>query len=93
MVIGVLTVEIFLGESFSLKDKRQVVKSVIDRLKSRYNISVAEVEKQDDMRRAVIGIACLSNSGEHVNSQLDHVIDFLESDGRFAIEHIQKELL
>ncbi|WP_148868072.1 DUF503 domain-containing protein [Thermosediminibacter litoriperuensis] len=92
MVVGVMTVEIFLGDAFSLKEKRQVVKSIIERLKSRFNVSVAEVEKQDDKRWAVIGLACVSNSGEHVNRQLDHILDFMENDGRFSVEGIDREI-
>jgi len=87
-----MTVEIFLGDAFSLKEKRQVVKSIIERLKNRYNISVAEVGKQNDRRWAVIGMACVSNSGEHVDQQLDHILDFMDKDGRFSVEEVDREL-
>ncbi|HHY04158.1 MAG TPA: DUF503 domain-containing protein [Thermoanaerobacterales bacterium] len=93
MIVGLLTVEIFLGDIFSLKEKRQVVKSIIERLKNRYNVSIAEVEKMDDKRRAVIGMACVSNSSKHVNKQLDNILNFMEIDGRFFIEDIYKEML
>ena len=46
MVVGLLTVEIFLGDIFSLKEKRQIVKSIIHRIKNRYNVSIAEVESR-----------------------------------------------
>jgi len=88
-----LTVEIFLGDIFSLKEKRQIVKSIIHRIKNRYNVSIAEVEKQDVKRWAVIGMACVSNSNQLVDRQLDLILDFLEADGRFAIEEIYKEIL
>ncbi|HHV19366.1 MAG TPA: DUF503 domain-containing protein [Thermoanaerobacterales bacterium] len=93
MVVGLLTVEIFLGDIFSLKEKRQIVKSIIHRIKNRYNVSIAEVEKQDVKRWAVIGMACVSNSNQLVDRQLDLILDFLEADGRFAIEEIYKEIL
>jgi uncharacterized protein YlxP (DUF503 family) len=93
MVVGILTVEMSLGDIFSLKEKRQIVKSVIERIKNRYNVSIAEVEKQDVKRWAVIGMACVSNSSRLVDRQLDLILDFLEADGRFAIEHIRKEIL
>lgn len=92
MIIGTLTVEIFLGDIFSLKEKRQIVKSVIDKLKNRFNVSVAEIDRQDDKRWAIIGLACISNSTKIVHQQLDHIIDFLEADGRFAVEDILKEV-
>ncbi|MDN5302961.1 MAG: uncharacterized protein PWQ60_2475 [Thermoanaerobacteraceae bacterium] len=93
MIIGTMIVEISLGDTFSLKDKRQIVKSIIERLKNRYNISIAEVDRQDDIRRAVIGMACLSTTGEHAGRQLDHVLSFMENDGRFTVEKVEKEIL
>ncbi|NLZ54168.1 MAG: DUF503 domain-containing protein [Thermoanaerobacteraceae bacterium] len=92
MVVGILTVELSLGDIFSLKEKRQIVKSVIDRIKNRYNVSIAEVDKQDVKRRAVIGMACVSNSSKLVDRQLDLILDFLEADGRFSVEEIYKEI-
>lgn len=93
MIIGTLTVVLFLGDIFTLKEKRRIVKSIIDKLKNRYNISIAEVGKQDDKRRAIIGMACVSNSSKIIDRQLAHIINFLESDGRFAVEDILKEML
>ncbi|SHM71280.1 hypothetical protein SAMN05660826_01738 [Caldanaerovirga acetigignens] len=92
MVVGIMTVEIFLGDAFSLKEKRQVVKSVIERLKTRFNVSVAEVGKQNDLQWAVIGMACVSNSTEHVESQMDHILNFMNGDGRFSVEEIEREV-
>lgn len=92
MIIGTITVEIHLGDIFSLKEKRQVVRSVVERVRRRFNVSVAEVERQDDHRWAVLGIACVANSTRHVNRELDSIIDFLEKDGRFSVEGIHKEV-
>lgn len=93
MIVGLLSVEISLTDSFSLKDKRQVVKSIIQKIKNRYNVSIAEIDMLDNKRRAVIGMSCVSNSTDHVNQQLDRILNFMESDGRFAIENISKEIL
>nr|PZN02219.1 MAG: DUF503 domain-containing protein [Bacillota bacterium] len=92
MVVGIMTVEIFLGDAFTLKEKRQVVKSVIERVKNRFNASVAEVGKLNDLQWAVIGISCVSNSAEHVESQLDHILNFMNDDGRFSVENIEREV-
>ncbi|HKM39033.1 MAG TPA: DUF503 domain-containing protein [bacterium] len=92
MIVGTLVVEIHLGAVFSLKEKRQVVRSVIDRIKQRFNVSVAEIGQQEEHRWAVIGIACLANATNHVDRQLDHVLDFLEKDGRFSLAQIEKEI-
>lgn len=88
-----MTVELSLGDIFSLKEKRQIIKSIIDRIKNRYNVSIAEVDMQDVKRRAVIGMACVSNSSKLIDRQLDLILNLLESDGRFTIEEIYREKL
>lgn len=92
MVVGILSVEISIAGSFSLKDKRQVIKSLLGRLRSRFNISVAEVDLLDDYRRGVIGAALVSNSRRHVDGQMDKVINFMEADGRFSIVSVEREI-
>ncbi len=93
MVVGLMTVELYLGDIFSLKEKRQIIKSIIERIKNRYNVSIAEVDKQNVKRHAVIGMACVSNSNKLVDRQLDLILDFMEADGRFVVQEIHKELL
>ena len=92
MIVGTIIVEIYLGDIFSLKEKRQIVKSTIDRVRHRFNVAVAEVDRQDDHRWAVIGLACVANATFHVNRELDCIIDFLEKDGRFSVKSIHKEV-
>lgn len=92
MVVGILSAQIRLEGCFSLKDKRQVIKSMIGRLKSRFNASVAEVDMLDNHTMGVIGAALISNSRRHADSQMDQVINFLESDGRFTIVSVEREL-
>ncbi|HHX24345.1 MAG: DUF503 domain-containing protein [Tepidanaerobacteraceae bacterium] len=93
MFVGILTVDISLGDIFSLKEKRQIVKSIIGRIRNRYNVSIAEVDKLDFKRQAVIGITCVSNSAQLVDRQLNLIIDFLEADGRFAVENVSTEII
>lgn len=78
MVIGVLTVTLVLHDSHSLKDKRQVLKSVIEKVRNRFNVSVAETGSNDLWQRAEIGIAAVGNDKAFVNSVLDHVFNFIE---------------
>ena len=58
--IGVITLELRLDESHSLKDKRQVVKSLKDRLRTRFNVSVAEIDYQDLWQRGLIAAVTVS---------------------------------
>ena len=57
MIVGVCTVELFIGDSRSLKDKRQVLHSLKDRLRGKFNLSVAEVDGHDLWQKAVLGMA------------------------------------
>ncbi len=65
--IGVLTLELQISEAHSLKDKRHVVKSLKDRLRSKFNISVAEIDGQDTWQRSVI--AAVTVSGDHERAE------------------------
>jgi len=75
----------------SLKEKRGIVKSVIGRLKSRFNVSVSEVDHQDEKRSAVIGIALVSNETRFIDQQFDAIINFMQRDGRFYLGQIERE--
>ena len=62
----------------SLKDKRRVVRSAIDKLKNRYNVAVAEVDEQDSCKSAVIGMACVSNDAAHARDLMDEAARWIE---------------
>lgn len=93
MIIGVLTVDLFLGEANSLKEKRRMLKSVIDRIKTRFNVSVAEVGEQDTWQRSVIGISFISSEQAHVHKVFASVIRFIENQGTVLITDYKTELL
>lgn len=91
MIVGVMTAKLHMQGITSLKQKRSIVKSVIGRLKSRFNISAAEVEHNDNKTSAVIAISLVSNDTRFVNQQFDKIIDFMRRDGRFGLGPIQRE--
>ena len=93
MIIGSCMVEIMIHDANSLKDKRQVVKSIIGKLKSRFNISVAEVDLNEKWRRSVIGFACVTNDTVHANKQISNVLKFIENDTRVEIIDEMIEIL
>jgi uncharacterized protein len=78
MVIGVLEVMLWLPESHSLKDKRQVIKSLKDKVRNRFNVSVAEVGDQELWQKAHLGICGLGSDRREVNGRIDQVVNFLE---------------
>ncbi len=61
MIVGLLTLDLHIPEANSLKSKRAVVKSLIDRIKNKFNVSIAEVDAQNLWQRCIIGIAFVSN--------------------------------
>ncbi len=91
MIVGVMTAHISLPGITSLKGKRSIVKSVIGRLKSRFNISIAEVDLQDSKTNAVIGIAVVCNESRFIDRQFDSIINFMRNDGRFILGQIERE--
>lgn len=91
MIVGVLTAQMHLHGINSLKEKRSIVKSLIGRLKSRFNISISEVDHQDEKTSAVVGIAVISNDTRFINQQFDSIIDFMRGDGRFYLGAIERE--
>src|SRR5947208_15525991 len=71
MVVGILRLTLHVQGASSLKDKREVVRKVVDRPRSRFNVAAAEVAENDIWQRAVIGIAAVSNDRSFVNEVLD----------------------
>jgi uncharacterized protein YlxP (DUF503 family) len=78
VIIGACRVELRLAENHSLKGKRQVVKSVSARLQNQFNLAVAEIEEHDVWQTAVLGLACVTNRGEHAHAMLEKAVDFVE---------------
>jgi len=91
MVVGVMAVQIHMSGIGSLKAKRSIVKSVIERMRNKFNASVSEVDHQDIKNSSVIGISVVSNEGGFVDRQLDKILDFMRGDGRFYIGQIERE--
>jgi uncharacterized protein YlxP (DUF503 family) len=78
MVVGIVKLELRIPHSRSLKAKRSVVKKVLERTRARFNVTVAEVDKQDVHSRAVIGCAMVGSDQRYVNGAVDKILDFIE---------------
>lgn len=90
MIVGLCTVELFIPDGYSLKAKRQVLLSLKDRLRDKFNVSVAEVGEQDLWQKAVLGIACVANEGAYVNQVLDQAVNLIRSVP--AVELVQSRI-
>lgn len=93
MVVGVLQIEIAIPDAMSLKDKRRVVKSIKDRIAASHNVSIAEVDALDEHRRAIIGIAMVSNDRRYVEGALSKLVDFVRMNPAARLEDYQMDLL
>jgi uncharacterized protein len=74
-MIAFLTLELHIEAAQSLKDKRQVVRSLKDRLRGKFNVAVAELEGQESWQRSVVGVVSLSNNNAHLEQSLRNVLE------------------
>lgn len=79
MVIGICQIDLMIHNNHSLKGKRQILKAIIERIKSRFNASVAEVGDNDVWQRSQIGVCVIGNDSSHINGILDKALNFIES--------------
>lgn len=93
MVVGTCIVYLTAEWVFSLKEKRMVVKSIIEKAKHKFNISIAEVDRQDIHKNIVIGFACVTNQVSHADSIIQNVLNFIEMNTDAVINDVETEIL
>ena len=79
MHVGILQVELAIAKARSLKEKRQVVRSALDRIRSSFNVSAAEVDSLDLYQRAGLAFTTVSNDAAHARGRMDTILDALRS--------------
>lgn len=82
MHVGVCRIMLHLPESGSLKDKRQVARSLSTRIRNKFNVAVAEVEDQDLWQRLTLAVCCVSTDPAHANEMVSKVVAFVEESRR-----------
>ncbi len=85
MLIGTVKVNLYLPGTVSLKEKRFVLKSLITRIRNRFNVSVAEVDFHDKWQKACLGFACISNDRRFLDSTLSKVLNMITKEDRTDI--------
>ncbi|MDW7674142.1 MAG: DUF503 domain-containing protein [Bacillota bacterium] len=93
MIIGTLSITLFLPECHSLKEKRSILKSLVVKTRNKFNAAIAEVDHQDKWQKATVGIAVVSTSTSHVYNQLQSIVDFIELEPRIVLGEIVTEIL
>ncbi len=93
MNVGIVRIALRLHGNQSLKEKRKVVKSLIEKSRHRFNVSVAEVADQNLHQKATIGVAVIGSDSRVLNSLLDRIVDFMESLGLAEIVGVDMEFI
>jgi len=92
MIISAAEITIHIPWANSLKDKRMTVKSLCARVRSRFNVSIAEVACQDVHRKIILGIACVANETGVVDSMIGHAVSYIEANTEGEIIDIIREI-
>ena len=93
MIVGVCTVELFIPEGHSLKGKRQVLQSLKNRLREKFNLSVAEVGEHDLWQKSILGLACVANESVHVNQVFEQALNVIRGIPTIELVRSRIELL
>ena len=78
MKVGVSQITLHLPGCHSLKDKRQIIKSIMARVRQQFEVAIAEVDEQDRWQIAKLGVSCVSNSSQHIDEILGRVRSYIE---------------
>lgn len=93
MFIGTMILELHAPWVHSLKEKRMIVKSICAKASNKFNISIAEVDKQDVHQLIVIGFACVSDETAHCDSILQNVLNFIEDNTDAEVTRVERDIL
>ena len=78
MNIGVCRIDLEFPVSHSLKDKRKILRSIVERVQGRFNVAIAEVDHNDSWKLATLGITCVSNDSRDANEMLSRVVKYVQ---------------
>lgn len=79
MVVGVGSIELLIHNSGSLKTKRQVVKSILGKVRSKFDVSIAEVDHHDKWQRCTVGFAVVTNERGHAHTLVENITAYVEA--------------
>jgi len=93
MLVGLLQIDLFIGQSDSLKAKRYVISSIKDRIKNRFNVSIAEVGNNDKWQRATLGLAMVANEKKILEQTCSKILNFMDDNDQVEILDHQIEII
>ncbi|MEA5012147.1 MAG: DUF503 domain-containing protein [Angelakisella sp.] len=92
MIIEAVTIKLYAPWVHSLKEKRMIVKSLIDKTKNKFNVSISEVDEQDVHQTIVLGLACVTGTISHADSMIDSILTYIENNIDAQIINVQREI-
>ncbi len=91
MIVGVITIELYIPACNSLKTKRSSIKSMKERIRSRFNVSVAELDHNDKWQRSLIGVSIISNDRVHAEKVIGKITDLVYGDRRVEVINVKRD--
>ncbi|MGC8790372.1 MAG: DUF503 domain-containing protein [Desulfurella sp.] len=93
LFIGILIVELLLKDAFNIKDRRNIISSIINKLRANYNVSVADVSEKILYNKATLAIATVSNKKSATEKFMDNIYNFILNNYLIEILHIERQIL
>ena len=92
-VVGLLVTELMVSDALTLKDRRRVVKSLLERLANRHNVSVADMGPDHLPDQAILAVTCVANAEPHVHRVLDAALRLIEAEPHMVCGHVEVAIL
>jgi uncharacterized protein YlxP (DUF503 family) len=93
MLLGICTINLYFPDSHSLKDKRNIIKSIKSRIRNKFNVSVSEIDNYDLWKNTTLGIACIGNEKRYLDDVLNDVIKFIEHQSKLQVIDFKTTIL
>ena len=84
-MLGFYQLELFIPSALSLKEKRFVLKSIKDRIRNKFNVSIAELGENEKWQRSLLGIAMVSNDSQLIENSFNKILNLIDNDGRVEV--------
>ena len=93
MLLGICTLNLYFPDSQSLKDKRNIIKSIKSRIGNNFNVSVSEINNYDLWKNTTLGIACIGNEKRYLDGVLNEVMKFIEYQNKLQVINFKTTIL
>jgi len=93
MLLGICTINLYFPDSHSLKDKRNIIKSIKSRIRNKFNVSVSEIDNYDLWKNTTLGIACIGNDKKYLSNVINEAIKLIEKQNKLQLINFKTTIL